>query len=105
MSAHVEFADPSARVAWLTFDGSKDELEANLRAYGIRYAIGLSRNRMGICYRRNMDTIDMHSFMDATVALIDLFTARKDITKKDQERFIAELQTVQRYQPEEEVFS
>lgn len=99
MSAHVELFDQANRVLWLTHDGRGDELEANLRGYCLSYIPGLRHGRVGITYAPNfIDEARRQVLAENTEIVIDLLTARRGISQKEEDRFATALIVVQRFQ-------
>lgn len=95
MSTHIDFVDRVARVAWICFDGRGDELEANMRAYGIEYVPAFRQGCVGVTYRMGIEETVRARFFDAAVEAVDLLTMRRGITRAQEETFAVDLGLVQ----------
>lgn len=98
MSAHLDFDDQEMKVLWITFDGRADELEANLRMYGIEYVAPFHHGRVGITYVEPIVKHGRREFIGASETLIDILTMRQGINDDDRKRFHSALVIVQKGQ-------
>lgn len=100
MSAHVDFIDRGARVAWVTFDGRGDELGANLKAYCIEHIPGIRFGRVGISFQSAYPETEGKEggFSKACSIVVDLLTRRQSVTKREEESFAGALEFIQNAQ-------
>jgi hypothetical protein len=104
LSAHLSQIDREKKVLWISYEGRGDELEMNLRAYGVRYVPGFCNGRVGIEYsRRDNPPLGRSSELDeAAVTLVDILTMRQGVTKRHEAAFIAAQGVVQQHQADYE---
>lgn len=95
--ACVSYIDREKRVVWVSFVGRGDELEGNLRGYGVEYVPAFRVGRVGLPYYRSgpEDKGEQGDFSKAATALVEILTQRTGITKAMEERFAEALSTVQ----------
>jgi hypothetical protein len=96
VSAAIDFVDPQKRVMWISYEGRGDELEANLRAYGVEYVPDFRHGRVGITYT-------LKAAPEDAVTLVDILTMRCGVNKGHEDAFHGALYRVQEVQhvPEE----
>jgi hypothetical protein len=103
MSAHVDFIDKAKRILWMSYDGQGDQLEANLRAYGVEYVPDFRHGRVGISFVRPCSSdglMKSNTLEYAACEIIDILTMRSGVTKSHESRFMNALATVQEHQRE-----
>jgi len=102
MSAHIDFIDRAKRVLWICYEGRGDELEMNLRTYGVEYVPAFRHGRVGISYARSCpeDKGEHALLADSAEELVEILTMRSGVTKKQEKHFAAALSIVQSYQSE-----
>jgi hypothetical protein len=96
---HLDFIDREKKVLWISYDGRGDELEANLRAYGVYYVPGFRNGRVGIEFARPCLEAQGHAskLTEAAVTIVSILTMRSGVTKQMEEDFICSLQIVQEH--------
>jgi len=102
MSARLDYIDKEKRVLWIVYEGRGDELEANLRTYGIEYVPTFRNGRVGIGYSRSApeDKDKSSQLSECAVTVVALLTIRSGITKSQENDFAYALSMVQGYQRE-----
>ncbi len=95
MSARVEKADHEVGVLWITYEGRGDELSANLRSYCVDFVPSLYFSRIGISFRPGLDSEAFGIFDAAALSMIDLLTARRGVTEREEREFAKSLLIVQ----------
>ena len=100
MSAHIDFIDRAKRVLWICYEGRGDELEMNLRIYGIEYVPAFRNGRVGISFTRYCpeEKGEQAELAKAAEDLVDILTQRSGVTKKQERRFADALSIVQHFQ-------
>lgn len=95
--ACISSIDREKRVVWVSFEGRGDELEGNLRGYGVEYVPAFRVYRVGLPYYRSgpEDKGEQGEFSNAAIELVEILTQRAGITKAMMERFVGALSTVQ----------
>jgi hypothetical protein len=94
---HLDFIDREKKVLWISYEGQGDELEANLRAYGVEYVPGFRNGRVGIeftseCLEANGRPSKL---AEAAVTLVAILTMRSGVTKSMEKDFFSALSDVQ----------
>lgn len=87
MSVTQTKVDRDARVVWVYFDGRQDELALNLRTYGLEYVPSVYRGSVGLTFRSGMRDDALAVFISSARTIIDLLTAQRGITKKEEAEF------------------
>ncbi|HOX30889.1 MAG TPA: hypothetical protein PLB91_01085 [Spirochaetales bacterium] len=100
MSAHIDFIDTTKRVIWACYEGRGDELEANLRGYGVEYIPTFRNGRIGIGFARYCpeERGEQAQLAKAVEDLVDILTQRSGVTKQQERRFVEALSIVQSFQ-------
>ena len=95
--ACVSYIDREKRVVWVSFEGRGDELEGNLRGYGVEYVPSFRGCRVGLPFYHSgpEDKGEQGEFSKAAVELVEILTQRAGITKAMMERFVEALSSVQ----------
>jgi hypothetical protein len=98
--AHIDFIDRAKRVLWLSYDGQGDQLEANLRAYGVEYVPDFRHGRVGISFTQSCpETEGARGLLsDSTEDLLQILTTRSGITIAMEKKFFCALTVVQEHQ-------
>jgi len=102
MSAHLDYIDKEKRVLWISYIGRGDELEANLRTYGVEYIPAPHSGRVGIGYSRPApeDKGKSSELSENAVTIVALLTIRSGVTRSQELDFAYALSVVQGYQRE-----
>ena len=100
MSSHIDFIDTAKRVLWVCYEGRGDELEMNLRIYGVEYIPAFRNGRVGISFTRYCpeEKDERAELSQAAEDLVDILTQRSGVTKKQERRFADALSIVQHFQ-------
>jgi len=97
MSARVEKDDHEVGVLWIIYEGRGDELAANLRTYCVDFVPSLYFSRVGIPFRQGLDSepTEFGVFAAAACSMIDLLTACRGVTEREEREFGTNLFIVQ----------